>query len=97
MQTLRNSIRKSISLLLLGIMLSTQTLTFAHEFTHLPGGDTELCEVCRIHSSSPAIINLGQENFDVLLCSIGPLQYRSRITDADGLTNFHARAPPRLL
>jgi hypothetical protein len=89
--------RKSISLLLLGIMLATQTLTFAHEFTHLPGGDTELCEVCRIHGSSPAIIDLAQEKFDVLHCSIGPPQYRSCITGADGLTNFHARAPPRLL
>jgi hypothetical protein len=83
--------------LLLGILLATQTISLAHEITHLSGGETKLCDVCRLQSHSPAIISVEQYDFVDGLPSPVHLQYRSIFDGAVGLAGFRPRAPPRFL
>ena len=91
------SMQKAIQLLLLGILLTAQTLSFAHEAMHLSSGDTELCEMCRLQSSSPAITNLDQYEFPNNPDANAPLQFKSSLNGSCQLAAFHPRAPPLFL
>lgn len=94
MQIKRDSMRKTIRLLLLGILLATQTIVLAHEVMHVSDGETELCDICRIHGSSPAIPSVEQDDFFDGLRICVQLQFRSSFNGIAGLANFRPRAPP---
>jgi hypothetical protein len=94
MQTKHRSIRNVIRLLLLGILLAAQTLSFAHEVTHLSGDETELCEMCRIQGNSPAITNLDQDEFPLSLNASHPPQFNNNLDGACRVAGFRSRAPP---
>ena len=97
MRTKTASIRTVVRLLLLSILLTTQSLSFAHEVTHLWDGDTGLCEVCRIQGNSPAIASFEQDELHSKPGMCHPLQPRSSINSSERFTDFQPRAPPRFL
>lgn len=97
MQTNHASIRNTIRLLLLGILLAAQTFSFAHDVMHLSGDETEMCEMCRIQSSPPAIIDLHQHRFVTELPALSPPLFVDGLHGSHQLAGFHSRAPPRLL
>ena len=87
----------ALLLLLLSILLAAQTLSFAHEVTHLSDGDTELCEMCRIQGNSPAVISLDQTAVPQGLSAHHPHQLDSHISSTCRMAGFHSRAPPPFL
>ena len=97
MQTNHRSIRNVIRLLLLGILLAAQTLSFAHDVTHLWGDDTELCEMCRMQGNSPVITNPDQNEFPQGLTACHSPQFNSRIIGFCRVAVFQSRAPPFFL
>lgn len=97
MRTKTASIRTVVRLLLLSILLATQSLSFAHEVTHLWDADTGLCEVCRIQGNSPAIANFEQDEPHSSPDNCDPIQQHSSINSSERFTDFQPRAPPRFL
>lgn len=97
MKTKRYFNHKMIRLLLLAVLMSVQTLSFAHQVTHLSAGETELCDTCRVQSNTPVLAGIQPDIFPIGLVACHLTQRVNRVYTVRKLANFHSRAPPHFL
>jgi hypothetical protein len=59
MRYLPENIRVAVRITLLGLLLTAQSLAFAHELGHLSSGDSTVCAACSISSGedTPAVVS----------------------------------------